>query len=291
MTRPDPQDVIRATYVAQAQRPLDFVGLVRIREALAAHGFSREEQDSALRETLASGKAALEPEPFGFRVGPEERLSAIRIGGEDRHKIQMQVDPSGGNAGAAKLATAATPTATATPTGSATRTPPAPPSGKSAAPAGAKTQTPGKTTHTSPTRGSMAGGKAMGTLPPKLDILGKEAEDNTYKIAELLQLTFQQTATWCESTANQAIPDLAQLLRDEGLDGGGRWSQLLHGGDAMRTARHSMQPLYVIQADLENAARTAVVWGNRQRIEIYDAIAEVRRMKAQGGNGRIQFAR
>lgn len=124
----------------------------------------------------------------------------------------------------------------------------------------------------------------MGTLPPKLQIVGKEAEDNAYKICELLQLTLQETSNWCESTANQLKVDLADGLRDEGLDGGGRWAQLLHGGNAARTGQHIAQPLYVVQTDLLNAARSVVVFGNRIRVEYFDAIRNARRMKNRGAS-------
>ncbi len=119
----------------------------------------------------------------------------------------------------------------------------------------------------------------MPTIPPKLDILGPGAEENAYKISEQLQLAFQETANWCESLANLTWPGLAQGLRDEGLDGGGRMSQLLHGGDATRTAKHIVQPLYVVQTDLRNAAQTINVFGNRIRVSYFDAIRQARTMK------------
>jgi hypothetical protein len=124
----------------------------------------------------------------------------------------------------------------------------------------------------------------MGTLPPKLQIVGKEAEDNAYKICELMQITLQETATWCESTAIQLRQDLPDGLRDEGLDGGGKLTQLLHGGNASRTGQHIVQPLYVVQTDLLNAARSVVVFGNRIRVEYFDAIRNARRMKTRGSS-------
>jgi hypothetical protein len=119
----------------------------------------------------------------------------------------------------------------------------------------------------------------MANIPPNLDITGKDAEEKAYKIAEILQLTLQNTATWCESLANTTWPNLEQGFRDEGMDGGGRLSQLLHGGDARKSARHIVQPLYVVQTDLRNAAQTVSVFGNRIRVEYFDAIRQARQAK------------
>jgi len=121
----------------------------------------------------------------------------------------------------------------------------------------------------------------MASLPPNLDF---DSEDNAYKIAEVLQLTFQKTADWCESLANTTWPRLEAGLKNEGLDGGTRLSQLLRGGDARRTARHIVQPLYVVQTDLLNASRSVVVFGNRARVEYFDAIRAARAAKKASSN-------
>jgi hypothetical protein len=121
----------------------------------------------------------------------------------------------------------------------------------------------------------------MPTMPPKLDF---DNEDNAYKIAEVLRMACQETAAYCESLANLTWPRLEAGLRDEGLDGGGKFSQLLHGGDARRTAKLIVQPLYVIQTDFLNAARTSDVFGNRARVMYFDAIRAARAAKNRSGN-------
>jgi hypothetical protein len=64
-----------------------WVSLVEIRARLA--DLPREEVDAALRQLADGDRAALEPEPFGHRIGPAERDAAIYIGGEDRHLIKV----------------------------------------------------------------------------------------------------------------------------------------------------------------------------------------------------------
>lgn len=124
-------------------------------------------------------------------------------------------------------------------------------------------------------------GSTMPTMPPKLDF---DTEENAYKIASQMREAFQETAAYCESLANLTWPRLEAGLKDEGLDGGSRWSQLLHGGDARRTAKLIVQPLYVVQTDLLNAARSVDVFGNRARVMYFDAIRAARQAKNRSGN-------
>jgi hypothetical protein len=44
-----------------------------------------------LESMLDSPDVQLEPEPFGHRIGAEERSAAVNIGGEDRHKLAIGV--------------------------------------------------------------------------------------------------------------------------------------------------------------------------------------------------------
>jgi hypothetical protein len=99
--RPDPQQVIRDTYSANTSRPLEFISLTKIREALADHGFTRDEQDAALKKAMRSDSVSLEPEPFGHRVG-NHGDAGIKIGGEVRHLIQMD-QPAGDSPKARRL--------------------------------------------------------------------------------------------------------------------------------------------------------------------------------------------
>jgi hypothetical protein len=66
-----------------------FVSLVDLRERLS--DLPRAEVDAALRQLMDdhSNNVWLEPEVHGHRVGPAEREAAIRLGGEDRHKIHI----------------------------------------------------------------------------------------------------------------------------------------------------------------------------------------------------------
>jgi hypothetical protein len=81
------------------------------------------------------------------------------------------------------------------------------------------------------------------------------------------------------------LPELEWQLRAEGLDGGGRFTQLLHGGDARRTARYCVAPLYVVQTDLLNGIRSTVTFGNRMRVSYFDAIRQARRQKERSSRG------
>lgn len=109
-------------------------------------------------------------------------------------------------------------------------------------------------------------------------------EEEAYKVAEILRSTSFLTAAWCQSLANMSKPRLTEGLRDEGLDGGSRWTQLLHGGDAAKTAKLIVAPLYVMQHEFENIARSAIVLGSNMRTMYYDPIRMAREARARGGN-------
>jgi hypothetical protein len=116
----------------------------------------------------------------------------------------------------------------------------------------------------------------MPNMPPNMNL---NSEEEAYKIAETLRSACDLTAGWCESLANMTWPRFEAGLRNEGLDGGGRLSHLLHGGDARKTAKFVVAPLYVVQTDLLNAARSATVFGNRMRVDYFDARRAARAAK------------
>jgi hypothetical protein len=80
---------VRAAYAALADTPGTWVKLANLRAQLA--DVSRAELDKTLEQMLDSPDFQLEPEPFGHRIGPEERAAAVNIGGEDRHKLAIGV--------------------------------------------------------------------------------------------------------------------------------------------------------------------------------------------------------
>ena len=78
---------IRAAYTKLAGAPGDYVDLTELRPLIA--DASKGEVDKALVRLLDSPDVRLEPEPFGHRIGAEERKAAVHIGGEDRHKLAI----------------------------------------------------------------------------------------------------------------------------------------------------------------------------------------------------------
>ncbi|GAA2644752.1 hypothetical protein [Paractinoplanes durhamensis] len=88
-TRPDAgiEDGIRAAYRELAAGPGEWVDLAALRQLLG--DVSKTAVDRALIHLLDEPDVRLEPEPFGHRIGPEERRAAVHIGGEDRHKLAI----------------------------------------------------------------------------------------------------------------------------------------------------------------------------------------------------------
>jgi hypothetical protein len=80
---------VRAAYHDLTGGPGEWLKLANLRARLA--DVSRTELDKTLEQMLDSPDVQLEPEPFGHRIGPEERNAAVHIGGEDRHKLAIGV--------------------------------------------------------------------------------------------------------------------------------------------------------------------------------------------------------
>lgn len=86
-TRPVHQQIEQA-YQDLIDRPAGWVSLVKLRQALPQ--VSREDLDAALITMVHDGGAHLEPDPFGHRIGPDEKAAAIHLGGEDRHNLSIR---------------------------------------------------------------------------------------------------------------------------------------------------------------------------------------------------------
>lgn len=78
---------IRSAYGKLASAPGAWVALTALRGQLAE--VPKADLDQALKAMLRDDEVRLEPEPFGHRVGDAERLAAVHIGGEDRHKLAI----------------------------------------------------------------------------------------------------------------------------------------------------------------------------------------------------------
>lgn len=78
---------IRRVYTELAGTPGKWVSLTALRPLIG--DVSKSELDKALVAMLDSPDVRLEPEPFGHRIGVEERQAAVHIGGEDRHKLAI----------------------------------------------------------------------------------------------------------------------------------------------------------------------------------------------------------
>ncbi|MCM4082161.1 hypothetical protein [Paractinoplanes hotanensis] len=83
------EDRVRRAYTELSAKPGQWIGLAQLRPLLA--GVSRAEQDRALVRLLESDDVRLEPEPHRHRLGDEDRAAAVRIGGEERHKLAIGV--------------------------------------------------------------------------------------------------------------------------------------------------------------------------------------------------------
>jgi hypothetical protein len=83
------EDRIRLAYAELGAKPGQWIGLAQLRPMLA--GVSRAEQDRALVRLLDSDDVRLEPEPHRHRLEDEDRAAAVRIGGEERHKLAIGV--------------------------------------------------------------------------------------------------------------------------------------------------------------------------------------------------------
>jgi hypothetical protein len=85
---------IEASYWKHDNGAGRYVRLSDIRRDLSAAGYSKPEQDDALRQMMDRPGVRLEPEPLVNRITPEMRATAIEIGGEPRHAIQMSPAPT-----------------------------------------------------------------------------------------------------------------------------------------------------------------------------------------------------
>jgi len=84
---PDLDGRIRAAYTKLAGAPGEWVDLAALRPLVG--DVPKAELDKALARMLDARDVRLEPEPLVHRVGAEERKAAVRIGGEDRHKLAI----------------------------------------------------------------------------------------------------------------------------------------------------------------------------------------------------------
>jgi hypothetical protein len=78
---------IRAAYTKLAGAPGEWVGLAALRPLFG--DVSKTELDKALERMLDARDVRLEPDALVHRLGAEERDAAVRIGGEDRHKLAI----------------------------------------------------------------------------------------------------------------------------------------------------------------------------------------------------------
>ncbi|MBM2620820.1 hypothetical protein JIG36_35505 [Actinoplanes sp. LDG1-06] len=78
---------VRAAYAEVAGGEGDWVSLTVIRPLLA--DVAKAELDRALEKMLDAPDVRLDTEANRHRVGDEEKAAAVRIGGEDRHKLAI----------------------------------------------------------------------------------------------------------------------------------------------------------------------------------------------------------
>jgi hypothetical protein len=80
-------DRIRAAYATLADGPGDWVNLSKVRPLLG--DVPKVDLDKAFRQLLDAPDVRIEPEPNRHRIDRAEREAAVRIGGEDRHKLAI----------------------------------------------------------------------------------------------------------------------------------------------------------------------------------------------------------
>lgn len=125
----------------------------------------------------------------------------------------------------------------------------------------------------------------MPQMPPSIDTI--QTSEDANKIAEQLRHGLILVSDFAANLAIATHPRIVAGLREQGLDQGGMFSQLL-GGDASRTAKQILAPLRVISVETYNAAQAATLF--KRRVEqlysepIRRAIAE----KDRGGRKSIR---
>lgn len=80
---------IRAAYFELAESPGRHVPLIRLRELLT--DLPREDVDAALTRMNLMPDVFVDPESNQKALTPEERAAAVRIGGQDKHLISIEV--------------------------------------------------------------------------------------------------------------------------------------------------------------------------------------------------------
>ncbi|MEU4157851.1 hypothetical protein [Actinoplanes sp. NPDC026670] len=78
---------IRAAYSELAEGPGQWVALGTLRSLLK--DVSKADLDRALAGLLEAQDVRLEPDALEHRISEQERRAAVRIGGEDRHKLAI----------------------------------------------------------------------------------------------------------------------------------------------------------------------------------------------------------
>lgn len=78
---------IRAAYATVADGSGDWVSLAKVRPLLA--DVSKANVDKALEQLLDASDVRIEPEPNRHRIGRADREAAVRIGGEEMHKLAI----------------------------------------------------------------------------------------------------------------------------------------------------------------------------------------------------------
>jgi hypothetical protein len=112
-------------------------------------------------------------------------------------------------------------------------------------------------------------------------------EDEAYQAAAELQKLIR-VATYTDTLATAYRKRIITELRHWGMDGSSGVRGFFGSSDAARTADRVVQPLRAIHADLENAARNAVVFRNRTQSLIYDPIRAIAEAQRKGGRDGLQ---
>lgn len=85
------QKVTSAYNTLKSRFDNDWVILTELRQTLSDGGMGREEQDRTLMSMVRAGAIRLIPEENQKTLRPQDRAASIRVGGEDKHLIGINV--------------------------------------------------------------------------------------------------------------------------------------------------------------------------------------------------------
>jgi len=123
-------------------------------------------------------------------------------------------------------------------------------------------------------------------MPPNKDAILTSEDANV--IAEQMRHGLILLSDYCSNLSIATHPRLVEGLREQGLDAGSTWSNLIYGGDASRTAKRILDPLKVISQETYNAAQSATLFKRRFEQMYSEPIRRAIAERQRGGQKSIK---